>query len=61
DLLPYLPFDAEKAEAHVREVNPIVPILRTSATTGEGLEAWYDWLRARVAGARRLATQPAGA
>jgi hydrogenase nickel incorporation protein HypB len=60
DLLPYLPFDADVAERHVREVNPTVPILRTSATSGEGLDAWYDWLRARVAGARRLVPQPTG-
>jgi len=48
DLLPYLPFDVEKAEAFAREVNPDIRIFRTSAQTGEGLEAWFDFLREQV-------------
>ncbi len=49
DLLPYLDFDVEQAEAFARQVNPDLRILRVSATTGEGLEAWLDWLREQVA------------
>jgi len=49
DLLPYLEFDVEQAEAFARQVNPDLRILRVSATTGEGLEAWLDWLREQAA------------
>ena len=49
DLLPYLDFDVEQAEAFARQVNPDLRILRVSATTGEGLEAWLDWLREQAA------------
>jgi hydrogenase nickel incorporation protein HypB len=32
-------------------VNPKLEILRVSATTGQGLDRWYDWVRARRAAA----------
>lgn len=53
DLLPHVPFDVEKAEAIAREVNPELRFFRTSAVTGEGLEAWLDFLRALVEGGPR--------
>lgn len=49
DLLPYVPFDMEKAEAFARDVNPDIKFFRTSAQTGEGLEPWFDFLRKQVA------------
>ena len=48
DLLPYVPFDVEKAKAHALDVNPHLQFFLTSALTGEGLEAWYDFLRSQV-------------
>jgi len=47
DLLPYVPFERSNFEADVRLLNPKVPILPLSATTGEGLDAWVEWLVAR--------------
>jgi len=44
DLAPYLTFDRAGFEADVRLLNPTVPILEVSATTGAGLDAWLDWL-----------------
>ncbi len=44
DLLPYVPFERANFEADVRLLNPTVPIFGTSATTGEGLDAWLAWL-----------------
>jgi len=44
DLLPYLSFDRPTFQADVRLLNPRVPILDVSATTGEGLDAWIAWL-----------------
>ena len=46
DLTPYVRFDAEACEARAREVNPAIRSIRLSAQTGEGMAAWYDWLRA---------------
>lgn len=45
DLLPHLPVEVERIEAHIRQVNPRCTVLRVSACTGEGLEAWHQWLR----------------
>jgi len=47
DLLPYVPFSAELAKENARRVHPGMEILEVSSTTGEGLEAWMDWLRKR--------------
>src|SRR5664280_3475414 len=44
DLLPYVSFDRRTFEADVHLLNPRVPILDVSATTGEGLDAWIAWL-----------------
>ena len=52
DLLPYVPFDLARAEAYVREVNPALTILRTSALTGVGMDTWYSFLRQRIASTR---------
>ena len=46
DLLPYVPFDAERFERIAHQVNPDAPVIRVSATRGDNLEEWYDWLRA---------------
>jgi hydrogenase nickel incorporation protein HypB len=52
DLLPHVDFDVEQAIANAREVNPDIGVLRVSARSGEGLEAWYGWLRQELAAAR---------
>jgi hydrogenase nickel incorporation protein HypB len=45
DLLPYVDFDLETCTEYVRSINPAAEIFPTSATQGDGLEAWYDWVR----------------
>lgn len=47
DLLPYLNFNVEQCMEFARRVNPGIKILPVSATTGEGLEIWYQWVRAK--------------
>ncbi|AZI86352.1 hydrogenase nickel incorporation protein HypB [Kosakonia sp. CCTCC M2018092] len=47
DLLPYLNFDVEQCIAYAREVNPEIEILLVSATKGEGMDAWLEWLEAQ--------------
>jgi hydrogenase nickel incorporation protein HypB len=44
DLLPYVDFDLEKCAGYARSINPGVNILTLSATTGEGVPAWCDWI-----------------
>jgi hydrogenase nickel incorporation protein HypB len=48
DLLPYVNFSVERAIGYARRINPSVEVLQVSATTGEGMETWYEWLRQRV-------------
>ena len=43
DLLPYLSIDMGAFEANVRAVNPTAQLLRTSAVTGEGIDALAEW------------------
>ena len=45
DLLPYVPFDADRCVEWARRVNPRIEVLRVSALTGEGLAGWYERLR----------------
>jgi hydrogenase nickel incorporation protein HypB len=45
DLLPYLPFDPEKAVGFARQVNPELEFFFTSALTGDGMDEWCDFLR----------------
>ena len=44
DLMPYLDFDLEAFRAAVRALNADAPLFEVSCKTGEGLEAWVDWL-----------------
>jgi hydrogenase nickel incorporation protein HypB len=44
DLVPYLDWSLEKCVEHIRKVNPTAPILKLSAKTGEGMNAWLDYL-----------------
>jgi hydrogenase nickel incorporation protein HypB len=46
DLLPHVDFDVEASVANARRVNPGIKALLVSAKTGEGLEAWHQWLKA---------------
>ncbi|HYR63294.1 MAG TPA: hydrogenase nickel incorporation protein HypB [Actinomycetota bacterium] len=45
DLLPYVQFDPEQCITYACQVNPKLDVVSVSATRGDGLDAWYDWLR----------------
>jgi len=53
DLLPYLDFDLELCRTLARQVNPDLLFFEVSAKSGEGLEAWYQWLRREFAANHR--------
>ena len=44
DLLPYLQFDVRRVIENARRVNPDIEMLQISAATGDGMQAWLDWL-----------------
>ncbi|HHH52457.1 MAG TPA: hydrogenase accessory protein HypB [Bacteroidetes bacterium] len=48
DLLPYLNFDVEKAKDYASKVNPNLIFFEVSATTGEGMDKWYEWFLEQV-------------
>jgi len=45
DLLPYLQFDVERCLHFARLVNPRLRVMQLSTMNGDGLDAWYGWLR----------------
>ena len=51
DLAPYVRFDLARCETYARRINPRVTVLRLSAVTGVGLDAWCRWLQAQLAAA----------
>ena len=48
DLLPHLRVDLQLMMDNALKVNPRLTIFPVSAYTGDGLGAWYGWLRARL-------------
>lgn len=48
DLLPYVDFDLDLCARHARSVNPGVEIVNVSATKGDGMDAWFEWIDARA-------------
>ena len=59
DVLPYFDFDMDKCREYIHMRNPNAEIFPISAKTGEGIEAWCDWLRQQV-GAWNNAASPSG-
>jgi hydrogenase nickel incorporation protein HypB len=45
DLLPHVRFDVDRCLASAREINARLQSFEVSATRGDGLAAWYGWLR----------------
>jgi hydrogenase nickel incorporation protein HypB len=54
DLLPHLDVDIDRLLANIDSVNPSATVLTLSARSGEGVDAWREWLAGvaerRVAG-----------
>ncbi len=48
DLLPYVDCSMEKIREDALKINPDLTIFPISCKTGEGLEAWYEWLEEKV-------------
>ena len=48
DLLPHLNFDLATCRENIRTVDASLPVFEVSATTGEGVAAWTDWVLGQV-------------
>lgn len=48
DVLPFFDFDMEKVIEYAHMRNPELAIFPVSAKTGEGFDAWENWLREQV-------------
>lgn len=48
DLLPYVPFNMDYFKQGVEVLNPGVEVFPVSCRTGEGMDAWADWLVRKV-------------
>jgi hydrogenase nickel incorporation protein HypB len=44
DLIPHLDWDIKKCRQHIREINPGVFVFELSATSGEGMAEWINYL-----------------
>ena len=45
DLLPYLNIDLSELKDYALKVNPKLKFFEVSATTGQGMDIWYTWLK----------------
>ncbi len=52
DLLPHVPFKLDVFLKDLAMIRGNLPVIALSATSGQGLPAWFDWLRAFVRGER---------
>jgi hydrogenase nickel incorporation protein HypB len=59
DLLPHVRFDVQRCIALARRVNPTIQVIQLSATSGEGMDAWLDWLAAALSPERAQDQQAA--
>ncbi len=48
DLLPYFDFEVAEASREALSLNPALQVMDFSSTTGEGFDAWLDFLRELV-------------
>jgi hydrogenase nickel incorporation protein HypB len=58
DLLPHVNFELADFTAHVRRVNPTVPVLQISAIRGDGLGDWYHRLHEHLTPTQAIPPAP---
>jgi len=59
DLLPFVPFDVARFRADVERLNPSARFFALSAKTGDGLDAWIEWMRLGAPGSGQTPQKPA--
>jgi hydrogenase nickel incorporation protein HypB len=48
DLLPYVNFSCKKTKEYALRINPRLEFIELSATTGDGIDQWYQWLKSKI-------------
>lgn len=48
DLLPYLDYEKDLAVDAIQKIHPGMPVFEMSAKTGDGFNAWIEWLKERI-------------
>ena len=48
DVAPYFDFDVDACVARAKRLNPNITVFTVSAKTGEGFEAWENWITEQV-------------
>ena len=48
DLLPYVDFNMDKCVEYAKQINPNLIIIELSATKGDGLSEWVQWIKAQL-------------
>jgi hydrogenase nickel incorporation protein HypB len=56
DLLPYVPFDIDAAEANARQIQRKMEIVRVSCKTRDGVRVWLEWLERQRLKAQAVAS-----
>ncbi|MHB1320988.1 MAG: hydrogenase nickel incorporation protein HypB [Acidithiobacillus ferrivorans] len=52
DLFPYLEFDVDACIDYARRINPKLAVLQVSATRGDGMAGWLEWIEGGAEQAR---------
>ena len=45
DLLPYVDFNMDQCIAYAKQINPNLIVIKLSATKGDGLSEWVQWIK----------------
>lgn len=48
DLLPYVRSNVDTLVSHALQINPKLEVFKTSATNGDGVDEWCEWLKQQV-------------
>jgi hydrogenase nickel incorporation protein HypB len=59
DTMPVFDFNEPEFDGVVRSLNPAAPIFKIAATKGDGVDAWAEWLAARIEAVRTAAGKDA--
>jgi hydrogenase nickel incorporation protein HypB len=57
DLLPYVSFDVARCIDYARRINPDIEVMQVSATKGDGMDLWANWVRLHCVTARHARDQ----
>jgi hydrogenase nickel incorporation protein HypB len=57
DLLPYVSFDVARCIEYARRINPQIEVMQVSATQGDGMDLWVNWVKLHAVTAKHARDQ----